>query len=164
MNDLLSRIAPQREARALHPHPIELHTLLLASVAACRRRHNVYLTGDTGLSVIADPAALEQAISHLLDNAIDASPPGAQVSIQVTANADAASIAIIDEGAGMDADFIRNRLFQPFASTKQDGFGVGAFEAKSLIAAMGGRLTVDSRPGHGTRFIIALPLPRRIAA
>ena len=40
----------------------------------------------------------------------------------------------------MDADFVRNRLFQPFASTKAGGFGIGAFEARALIAAMGGRL------------------------
>ena len=57
----------------------------------------------------------------------------------------------------MDSDFIRNRLFQPFASTKAGGFGIGAFEARSLIAAMGGRLTVDSRPGKGSHFTIHLP-------
>ena len=164
MNELLSRIAPQGETRAVHPQPIELRGLLSAAVATCRRRHDVQLSGDAALTVIADPAALEQALGHLIDNAIDASPPGAPVSVRVASGKDAVSIAIVDEGAGMDADFIRNRLFQPFASTKKDGFGVGAFEAKSLIAAMGGRLTVDSRPGHGTRFTISLPLPRRIAA
>ena len=57
----------------------------------------------------------------------------------------------------MDGDFVRNRLFQPFASTKAGGFGIGAFEARSLIAAMGGRLSVDSRPGEGTTFTISLP-------
>jgi putative PEP-CTERM system histidine kinase len=64
--------------------------------------------------------------------------------------------AIADKGVGMDGDFIRNRLFQPFASTKAGGFGIGAFEARSLIAAMGGRLSVDSRPGRGTTFTITL--------
>ena len=57
----------------------------------------------------------------------------------------------------MDGDFIRNRLFQPFASTKPGGFGIGAFEARSLITAMGGRISVDSRPGRGTTFTILLP-------
>ena len=68
-----------------------------------------------------------------------------------------ATVAIVDQGSGMDPDFIRNRLFQPFASTKEGGFGVGAFEARSLVAAMGGRLTVESRPGKGSQFIITLP-------
>ena len=57
----------------------------------------------------------------------------------------------------MDSDFIRNRLFQPFASTKSNGFGIGAFEARSLVGAMGGRLVVDSKPGRGTTFTILLP-------
>ena len=56
----------------------------------------------------------------------------------------------------MDSDFIRNRLFQPFASTKSGGFGIGAFEARALVTAMGGRLGVDSRPGQGTTFTITL--------
>ena len=58
----------------------------------------------------------------------------------------------------MDSDFIATRLFAPFASTKQNGFGIGAYEARTLIHAMGGRLTVDSRPGAGTRFTITLAL------
>ncbi len=60
----------------------------------------------------------------------------------------------------MSADFVRTRLFQPFASTKDGGFGVGAFEARSLIAAMGGRMEVDSREGEGSRFTVFLPLGR----
>jgi signal transduction histidine kinase len=57
----------------------------------------------------------------------------------------------------MDSDFVRNRLFQPFVSTKAGGFGIGAFEARSLIVAMGGRISVDSRAGQGTVFTILLP-------
>jgi len=57
----------------------------------------------------------------------------------------------------MDGDFIRNRLFQPFSSTKPGGFGIGAFEARSLVTAMGGRISVDSRLGRGTTFTIHLP-------
>jgi signal transduction histidine kinase len=61
----------------------------------------------------------------------------------------------------MDGDFIRNRLFQPFASSKSGGFGIGAFEARSLIAAMGGRISVDSRPGQGATFTISLPAAKQ---
>jgi signal transduction histidine kinase len=65
-------------------------------------------------------------------------------------------VAISDKGVGMDGEFVRKRLFQPFVSTKAGGFGIGAFEARSLIAAMGGRIAVDSRPGAGTTFTIQL--------
>ena len=62
-----------------------------------------------------------------------------------------------DSGAGMSAEFIGSRLFQPFASTKEGGFGIGAFEARSLIGAMGGRIEIESREGEGSRFTIFLP-------
>jgi signal transduction histidine kinase len=67
------------------------------------------------------------------------------------------TISIADKGVGMDSDFVRNRLFQPFSSSKPGGFGIGAFEARALVTAMGGRLGVDSSPGKGTTFTITLP-------
>jgi signal transduction histidine kinase len=57
----------------------------------------------------------------------------------------------------MSADFIAGRLFLPFASTKDGGFGIGAHEARALIEAMDGRLDVRSRPGAGSCFTIRLP-------
>ncbi len=64
----------------------------------------------------------------------------------------------------MSADFIRTRLFQPFSSTKETGFGIGAFEARTLIAGMGGRMEVESREGEGSRFTILLPQPEAVSA
>jgi signal transduction histidine kinase len=58
----------------------------------------------------------------------------------------------------MSADFVRNRLFTPFVSTKAGGFGIGAFEARELVRAMNGRLEVESREGLGSRFAVRLPL------
>ena len=77
--------------------------------------------------------------------------------MRVAQSGDEVRITVADKGCGMDGDFVRNRLFQPFASTKPDGFGIGSFEARSLVAAMGGRLVVDSAPGAGTEFSIFLP-------
>jgi putative PEP-CTERM system histidine kinase len=164
MNELLLRIAPKGEARNVRIGAVELRPLLGAAIAAHRHRHEVLLHGDAAEWVHADGGALEQAVSHLLHNAIDASPAGAPVIVRVDRDRDQIAIAIIDQGSGMDSDFVRNRLFEPFASTKQGGFGVGAFEARSLIAAMHGRLTVESRPGQGSRFLITLPLAQRLAA
>ena len=164
MNDLLLRIAPKGGPRDVSLGAVELRPLLGAAIAAQRHRHDVQLMGDAGEYVVADAAALGQTIGHLLQNAVDASPPDAPVVVRIDREQDEISIAIIDRGHGMDADFIRNRLFQPFASTKEGGFGIGVFEARSLVAAMKGRLTVESRPGHGTRFLITLPLARKIAA
>ena len=116
------------------------------------------LLGDAGVWAMVDAGALEQAVGHLLQNAVEASSGDEPVTVRV--DRDGASVAIIaspTRACGMDGDFVRNRLFQPFASTKPGGFGIGAFEARSLVAAMGGRLSVDSRPGKGTTFTITLP-------
>ena len=160
MNDLLARLAPQADQRTAKLEPTELLPLVAAAIAAKRRDHDVRLLGPGDQWAMADPLSLEQAIGHLVQNAVDASTPLQPVTVRMSRTANDISIIVADQGVGMDPDFIRTRLFQPFASTKQGGFGVGAFEAKSLIAAMGGRLTVESRPGEGSSFTITLPAAR----
>lgn len=157
MNDLLARLAPAASSQSRTPlRDVELRPLLAGAIAGHRGHHDVRLLGDSGLEVIADPLGLEQAIGHLLANAVEASPAAEPVTVRVTSATGSARIEISDSGPGMDSDFIATRLFAPFASTKDGGFGIGAFEARSLVHAMGGQLTVDSRPGHGTRFTITL--------
>jgi len=157
MNELLARLSPQAPSRAQRIEPQALRPILSSAIAAKRRTHDVKLLGDTSLWAMADPVALEQAVGHILQNAIEASPAEEPVAVRVRRRDDSVEISITDKGAGMDGDFIRNRLFQPFASTKPSGFGIGSFEARSLIVAMGGRLNVESRPGKGSCFTIILP-------
>jgi putative PEP-CTERM system histidine kinase len=156
MNELLARLAPQSSGRVQQIEAQPLRPILSAAIAGKRRDREVNLLGDAGLEALVDANALEQAVGHLLQNALDASS-GEPVTVRVSGEGDRVSIAIADKGVGMDGDFIRNRLFQPFASTKPGGFGIGAFEARSLITAMGGRMSVDSRLGRGTTFTILLP-------
>ena len=156
MNELLARLAPHSPSRVQRIEPQPLRPILSAAIATKRRDREVQLLGDTSIPALIDATALEQAVGHLLQNALDASS-GAPVTVRVSNDESNVSIAITDKGTGMDGDFVRNRLFQPFASTKPGGFGIGAFEARSLVIAMGGRLGVDSRPGEGTTFTILLP-------
>jgi putative PEP-CTERM system histidine kinase len=156
MNDLLTRLAPHSQAKVQRIEALPLRPMLTSAIAAKRRDREVALSGDASVAAMIDATALEQAVGHLLQNALDASS-GEPVVVRVTGDTSQVAIAISDKGVGMDGEFIRNRLFEPFASTKPGGFGIGAFEARSLITAMGGRLTVDSRPGRGTTFTIILP-------
>jgi putative PEP-CTERM system histidine kinase len=68
----------------------------------------------------------------------------------------AAWILVEDDGAGMDPDFVRRRLFQPFATTKEKGVGIGLYQCKTLVEQMGGRILVHSELGRGTEFCILL--------
>lgn len=158
MNELLARLAPKAgSGGASSTSLFPLRAIVAAAVAAKRRGHEVRLLGATAPMVRGDAAALEQALGHLIQNAVDASPADQPVTVKVGAGSDRVEIEIIDKGCGMDAEFVRSRLFQPFASTKEAGFGIGAYEARMLVSAMGGELTVESRPGAGTRFTIHLP-------
>ena len=157
MNDLLARLSPRSGARVQRVEAQPLRALLVNAIAAKRGEHDVRLIGDAGLWVETDGPALEQAVGHIIQNAVEACSPSVPVTVRVAGADESVNIAIADKGVGMDSDFLRNRLFQPFSSSKPGGFGIGAFEARSLIAAMGGRLTVDSTPGQGTVFTISLP-------
>ena len=157
MNDLLARLAHQGPARVQRIEAQSLRPILTEAIAVARSGREVELSGDASAWAKADSAALEQALVNLLNNALEASPLIEPVTVRVSRSGGEVAIAITDRGHGMDLDFVRNRLFRPFASTKANGFGIGAFEARSLILAMGGRLSVDSHPGEGSTFTIHLP-------
>ena len=163
MNDLLARLSPQSGAHPLRIEPHPLRYILSSTIAAKRANHEVRLLGDASATALVDATALEQAVGHLLQNAIEASPRNEPVIVRVARKGAEVCITVADKGSGMDGDFVRNRLFQPFASTKSGGFGIGSFEARSLVSAMGGRLTVDSTPGAGTEFSIFVPAAQTAA-
>ena len=63
-----------------------------------------------------------------------------------------------DTGHGMSEDFIRERLFKPFQTTKQAGMGIGAYESFQYVQELGGRISVESEVNKGTLVTILLPL------
>ena len=71
------------------------------------------------------------------------------------------AVNITDTGVGMTEAFVSSQLFKPFESTKEGGFGIGAYEARALAISMGGQLRVDSRVGKGTTFTLLLPIARK---
>lgn len=157
MNDLLVRLSPGAARDADPPHAVLLEPLLHTLAEGKARAHPVRVACAPGLACIAGPAGLEQALAHLLQNAIEASAPGTPVELRARESGGDVVIEVADRGAGMSGEFVRARLFQPFVSTKETGFGIGAYEARALIQAMGGRLEVESAEGEGTCFTLLLP-------
>ncbi|WP_156678644.1 XrtA/PEP-CTERM system histidine kinase PrsK [Sphingomonas profundi] len=164
MNDLLARLSQHHQARTEEPRPTALGGIVDAVVAARGGGRDVRVVGRRDIIAAADGARLEQALCHLVQNAVDASAPGEPVLIRLAVRGADATIEVIDRGSGMSAEFIRAGLFRPFASTKPGGFGIGAFEARAIVAAMGGRLEVESHEGEGSRFTILLPLAHAAAS
>jgi signal transduction histidine kinase len=173
MNDLLARLSQHNRGRMDGPRTVSLRAVADAVAANKRGAHLLHVEGRADVLALADPLRLEQALAHIVQNAIDASEGSAPVTIGVERSDEGAVLTVVDKGKGMSAEFVRSRLFRPFASTKEGGFGIGAYEARTLIMAMGGRLEVTSQEDKGSRFIIVLPEatsdivaegPRRIAS
>ena len=113
---------------------------------------------DADLTVTANAARLERVIGHLVQNAIEATPKNGLVVVRLRKSEQEAVIECTDNGQGMDAQFIQERLFKPFESTKSAGMGIGVFESREYIQELGGRIDVQSKRPGGTTFRIILPL------
>lgn len=157
LNALLARLGRYGGADTGRRERVDLVDLGRMLAKRFAPSHPVKFSGSGRCPVQADRECLEQALVHLIQNAIDASAADKPVEIEVRNEGLRGAIVIADEGSGMSAPFVRNELFKPFVSTKDGGFGIGAHEARVMIRAMGGRLDVESREGFGSRFSISLP-------
>ena len=140
---------------------------LEAIVATIRRLRGALIElSDDGASAgvrMAAPA-FDAVVTHLLNNAIEAANAAAAggepepVRILLRHEARRALIDIVDAGPGMTPEFVRDELFRPFRTSKAEGSGIGAYQARELVRGAGGDLVVLSRPGEGTTMRLILPL------
>ena len=119
---------------------------------------------DPNLTVFANLFRLERAIGNLVQNAIEASSRNDQIRVRLMRQENSAIIEIIDTGHGMSEEFIREKLFIPFESTKSVsmGMGIGVFESREYICELGGQLKVVSSLSGGTTFHVVLPLYKHV--
>ena len=101
---------------------------------------------------------LERIIGHVVQNAFDATDVAGRVSIALVRDGGRAKVVVTDTGHGMTPEFIRDRLFKPFQTTKQAGMGIGAFESYQYVQELGGKIEVQSEIDKGTTVSLLLPL------
>jgi signal transduction histidine kinase len=151
-----------RSARVAEaPRRVELADICSEAVERCRNREPIPRLGTLARPVesLVSRERMLHALEHVLRNAQDATPPSGSVTVNLRHDSQHAIIEVIDTGQGMDADFIRNRLFRPFDTTKGDrGMGIGAYEVREVVRKARGDVEIHSTPGSGTRFVISLPL------
>jgi len=155
MDELRSGITIDRTQR------IQVIELCREAVERCGDRVPVpsFRAQDRNLEVLANRDRVLHVIEHVIRNAQDATPPAGSISIELRRSGQHAVIEVTDTGAGMDREFIRQRLFQPFDTTKGErGMGIGAYEVRKIVVQCGGKVEVESAPGRGTKFIISLPI------
>jgi len=114
-------------------------------------------------TMIADPAQMQQVFMNLLLNAADAMPEGGTITISTLYDPeqDCMTIRLQDTGKGID-ESIRDKIFQPFFTTKAKGTGLGLSISTRLVEQQGGRLQLEDNGGSGVSFVITLPVHTRV--
>ena len=108
--------------------------------------------------IFVDGKAVERVIENLVINALEAMPDGGALRVATWRENGSAFVAVADTGKGMTEEFMRERLFHPFATTKKKGIGLGLYSCRDIIEQHGGRIDVASRINVGTEFKVILPL------
>jgi signal transduction histidine kinase len=103
------------------------------------------------------PEHFDSAVTHLLNNAVEASAEGQAVRLHMAREDGRLVLAITDSGPGMSAAFVRDVLFRPLMTSKPGGSGIGAWQARELLRRAGGELEVITAPGAGTVMRMLLP-------
>lgn len=135
--------------------PVIQNAVALVSVGS-RRQHPFVVQPTSALAYI-DGDVLIQVLVNLLTNAVDASPPGTPIEIQVNEDSGRVFLHVLDRGTGIPEE-IRPRLFEPFATSKPvgQGTGLGLYTVRQLLADVGGQLRMTDRSGGGTIAVVTL--------
>jgi putative PEP-CTERM system histidine kinase len=141
------------------PRSVDLQSVI-RNVCAAKSEQNASIDMDLAVGIygVGHVDRLEHVIGHLVQNALDATTGRGRVSVRLGRDDDTAVIEVTDSGVGMTPEFVRDRLFKPFQTTKATGMGVGMYESAQYVTGLGGRILVDSTPDVGTRVRVVLPL------
>ena len=145
----------QYHFRTLHVADL-IDDVMTVQQALCASRGieiELYLEADLP-PINADRDKLKEALLNLLKNSMEAMPTGGKIKITGSASSDMVTIQIADSGAGIPPDI---DIFQPFATTKNQGTGLGLVIVRQIVTAHHGTISYFSEPGKGTLFVVSLP-------
>lgn len=160
INGLLEQLRGEDMPTPALIEPDRLIGDVVGGLAKLGTRVETRLAADS-CRVAIDGEQFRSILSHLINNAHEAAEDGSVV-VASRAAPDCVVIDVVDDGPGMDEEFIRDELFRPFRSTKKSGFGIGAYQTRELLRASGGELDVISKKGAGTIMRMTLPAQRAV--
>lgn len=158
MDDVLNVSRP----RPLERFQVDMNSAVADVVEAMRaegERANVTVSGAYApepLLIDGDRFALGRVYRNLITNAIQATPPGGQVTVTTGATDDQVEVRVADTGCGIPADRL-GAIFDDFVTTKRRGLGLGLAICKRIVEQLGGTISVASQPGLGTTFTVRFP-------
>jgi two-component system sensor kinase FixL len=168
LTEISRRMLDFARGQDFHPAPTDMAALVkrvLARMQPALERAGVqslFSSPDDLPQAMADPLSIEQVILNLIDNAAKAMPEGGHlsVSLQLSAlesGAPAVEVRVADTGQGLPPQ-VRDKLFQPYVTTRSDGHGLGLALSRHILDAHRGALRADTFPGSGTVFRVFLPV------
>ena len=147
---------PQRQQVDLET--VVQNVMGLVRVRAERQRVEMQLVSPvTGVPISADVNQMQQVVLNLALNALDAMPQGGRLTFTTNRRGDLAELTVSDTGTGISED-MQERLFQPFATNKETGLGLGLVITRRILEAHGGRVSVENAPLGGAVFQVRLPV------
>jgi signal transduction histidine kinase len=141
---------------------VDIATSVLREAAEGAPERIIKVDAPPDLPILTDRVKVEQALAHVIDNALKYSEED-PIEIVIASDERTVSIAVRDHGPGLYSGDVE-RIFDPFtqvdssSTRRHGGTGLGLYVAKTLIETLGGRIEVDSAPGHGATFTLLLPL------
>jgi two-component system sensor histidine kinase HydH len=164
LNRVVGQLLEFARPVALSPKPTSLKNLidrslkLIGDRAAEKSIRLVASIAPTADEVLIDPDRINQVLLNLYLNAIEAMQTGGKLTVSAAIRPESGQLEIHvdDTGDGIRAENL-SKIFDPYFTTKSSGTGLGLAIAYNVMDAMGGALRVQSRPGHGTRFTLAVP-------
>lgn len=155
MKGLIARLKNVKEKPQLAFSSVDLMKIIADAVDTAGG--GIDISGEAVI-VSADDEEIYKVILNLLVNAKEAAGACRPVQVECGVIDQVAFVKVIDDGCGMSSEFIEEKLFKPFETTKQHGFGIGLYQSQQIIEAHGGSIAVDSHEGVGTTFSLELPL------
>jgi PAS domain S-box-containing protein len=165
VDDMFDLSRFQRGLLELEREPVDIRSLLRDTMVFQQpeaERKDILLTLNAPtepIIVSVDPYRIMQVFSNLVSNAIHYTPVEGRVSVELRVNQTEVVIAVADSGSGIAEEHLEH-LFKPFyrGTTESRGAGLGLAIAHEIVTLHGGRITVESAVGVGSRFIVHLPL------
>lgn len=167
VNSVLDLSKLDRGATEFQPERVDVTDLLEDTVDLFRDQADAaditlrLTTPEQPVTAVLDPSSLNRITSNLIGNAVKFCDSGDTVAVELEPTPDVLVIRVQDDGPGIQPEF-RDQLFEPFQrdpALEQEGTGLGLAITRRLVEAMEGDIDVDSAPGEGATFTVALPRP-----
>jgi putative PEP-CTERM system histidine kinase len=155
MKGLIARLKNVKEKPELVIAAVELGKIVHDAAETAAAAIEVH--GDP-IRVAVDEEEIYKVILNLLVNAVEATSQGRAVQVSYGKHDRSAFVEVKDFGCGMRSEFMVEKLFKPFETTKKHGFGIGLYQCQQIVESHGGCIEVESQEGVGTTFTLHLPL------